>query len=106
MPCDEYDAIARQFVGDRNRLIGVAEVIAHHELDRLTENATAGVEILHCQLGGAQLLLAEPSDRAGHRARRRKPDLRRRRGSAEVDTPPGFVDASRASMRDNAGERS
>jgi hypothetical protein len=69
MPGNEDDAIAEQFAGDRNRLIGVAEVVGHGQLDALAENATPGVELLDSEFGGAQVLLAEPGDRAGHRAR-------------------------------------
>ena len=53
MPGDEDDAVARQLTGERHRLIGVAEVVAHDELDLLAEDAALGVEILDRHLGAA-----------------------------------------------------
>ena len=75
MPGDEDHAIADQFAGERHRLIGVAEVVAHDQLDSLAEDAARGVEIRDRQLGATLILLADPGVIAGHRAGRGNPDL-------------------------------
>ena len=66
MPGDEDDAVADQLVCGGDRLIGVAEVVAHDELDLLAEDAALGVEIRDRHPGAALELLAEPSLTAGH----------------------------------------
>ena len=76
MPGDEDDAVAREFAGERHRLIGVAEVVTNDQLDALAEHATLGVEILDRELGGALILLAEPGQSAGHIAGRRRSGCR------------------------------
>ena len=68
MPGNEDDAIADQLASQRHRLIGIAEVVAHDQLDPLAEDAAVGVEIFDGKLGAALILLAEPRLRAGHRA--------------------------------------
>ncbi len=83
MPGDEDDAIARQFLGQRHRLIGVTEIVAHDQLDPLAEHATLGVEIRNRQLGGALILLAEPGQSTGHVAGDADPDVGVRRPRPE-----------------------
>ena len=83
MTSHEDHAVTHQFVGQRHRLVGIAEVVADDELDGLREDAALGVEILDRQLGPALILLAEPSVGAGHRAGHANPDLGPRGLSAQ-----------------------
>ena len=53
MPGDEDHAVADQLAGERHRLIGVAEVVAHDQLDTLAEDAALGVEIRDRHPGAA-----------------------------------------------------
>jgi hypothetical protein len=83
------DPVADQLVGHRRRLLGVAEVVAHADLDALAEDAALGVDVVDREPGGAQVLLAKPALRAGHRT-----------GDADPDFGPGgcrcgAVDGSR-----------
>ena len=76
MPDDEDDAFAYQLVCCGNRLIRIAEVVSHEELDLVAEDATLGVEISSRHPGTALELLAEPSLTAGHCAGHTDQDLR------------------------------
>ena len=78
MPDDEDDAVAYQLVCCGDRLIRVAEVVGHNELDLLAEDAALGVEIRGRHPGAALELLAEPSLSAGHWAGHANQDLGRR----------------------------
>ena len=57
---DEDDAVTDQLAGERHRLIGIAEVVAHDQLDFLAEHAALGVEVLDRHLGAALIPLAGP----------------------------------------------
>ena len=83
MPGDEDHAVADQLAGERHRLIGIAEVVAHDQLDLLAEHAALGVEIRDRQPGAALILLAEPGIGAGHRAGDADQDLGLRRPRAQ-----------------------
>jgi hypothetical protein len=83
MPGDEHDPVADQLAGEGHRLFGVAEVVAHDQLDILAEDAPLGVEIRDRHPGAAFKLLAAPSHRAGHRTGDGNSDLGRRSGGAE-----------------------
>jgi hypothetical protein len=85
---NEDDAIARQFTGNGNRLIGVAEIIAHDELDFLSENTASSIEIVDRQARSAQVLLAEPRSRACHWASHANQDLGRRGPRAKCRSQP------------------
>ena len=76
MPGDELDTIADQLAGERHRLIGVAEIVAHNEIDVLAEDAASGVEIRDRHPGAALVLLAVPRVIAGHRAGRGDQNVR------------------------------
>ena len=45
MADDEFDAVADEFVGDRNALLGIGNVVARFDLDLLAENAAGGVDV-------------------------------------------------------------
>jgi peptide/nickel transport system substrate-binding protein len=65
MPDHQDDAVACQLVWRGDRLIRVAEVVGHDELDLLPEDAAFG-EIRGRHPGAALELLAEPGLSAGH----------------------------------------
>src|SRR6476660_1759912 len=75
MPDDEDDAGAYQLVRCGDRLIRVAEVVRHDELDLLVEEAAFAVDIRGRHPGAALELLAEPRLRAGHWAGNANQDL-------------------------------
>jgi hypothetical protein len=64
--CDENDPVADQLAGECDRLIGIAGVVTHDQLDALAEHPALGVEIFDRQLGAALVLLAEPRIGPGH----------------------------------------
>jgi hypothetical protein len=83
MPDDEDDTIAYQLVCCGDRLIRIAKVVGHEELDLLAEDATFGVEIRDRHRDTALELLAEPRLTAGHWAGHTNQDLSLRRRSTE-----------------------
>jgi hypothetical protein len=83
MTGDEDHTVADQFAGKSHRLIGVAVVVAHDQLDALPQDAAVRVEIRRRQLGATLILLAEPRVGAGHRAGHSDPDLGLRRPRAQ-----------------------
>jgi hypothetical protein len=83
MPDDEDDAVAYQLVCCGDRLIRVAEVVAHEELDLLAEEAALAIEIRGRHPSTAFELLAEPRLRAAHWTSHPNPDFGRRGPCAE-----------------------
>ena len=75
MPDDEDDTVAYQLVRCGDRLIRVAKIVGHDELDLLAEEAALAVEIRGRHPGAALELLAEPRLRAGHWAGNANQDL-------------------------------
>jgi hypothetical protein len=76
MSDDEDGTVACQLVCCGDRLIRVAEIVDHNQLDPLAEHAAGGIEILDRESGAALELPAEPRLRARHRARHPNQDLR------------------------------
>ena len=79
MADDELDAVADEFVGDRNALLGIGDVVALFDLELLAENAALGVEVLRRLLDAGRQLRAERGVRAGDRTGDPDLDLRQRR---------------------------
>jgi hypothetical protein len=52
MSGNEGDSIADQFASQRHRLIGVASIIAHYQLNAVPEDAALGVQILRSMVTG------------------------------------------------------
>ena len=75
MAGDEDHAIVRQFLCERHRLIGIAGIIAHNQLDPLAKDTAPLIEFFDCKLTGPLVLFAGPSIHAGHRAGSRDPNL-------------------------------
>ena len=67
MPGDEGDALAGELVGDRDRLLRIAGVVADFEHELLTEHAAGGVDVGDRLFGAGLHLLAERGILAGHR---------------------------------------
>src|SRR5215217_2406499 len=95
MPDDEDDAFAYQLVCCGNRLIRIAEVVGHEELDFVAEDATLGVEIGGRHPGTALELLAEPSLTAGHWAGHTNQDFR----------PSGCIKGTERHQHERGGEK-
>ena len=83
MPDDEDNAAAYQLVCCGDRLIRIAEVVGHEEVDLVAEDAALGVKIGGRHPDTALELLAEPSLTASHWAGHTNQDLSFRRRSAE-----------------------
>ncbi len=89
VPGNEDDTVIGQIVGYGHRLFRVAGVIANNHPDRLAEDATRSVDVVHRHFGAAHILLAEPGILPGHWTSRRDQDIgssRRRTESRDRDT--------------------
>ncbi len=83
MSHDEDHAVADQFLGGGDRLLGIAEVVRSDELHLFAEDAALGVEVGHGQRRAAVHLLTEPGKLSGHRAGDADQDLGAGRRSAK-----------------------
>ena len=74
MAGDERHALSGHLIGDRHRLLRVAGVVAHIEVERLAQHAARGVDVRDSELGAVLHLLPERGiltrDRADDRDRR------------------------------------
>ena len=75
MAGDEDDALGDEDVGDGDRLLGIALVVADAEGEVLARDAALGVDVLDRLLGAALHLLAEGRIFARHRAGRGDVDV-------------------------------
>ena len=70
MADDILDAVSNELVGDRNALLGVRDVVAENDLDRLAVDTASGVDVGSSLLGTLLELCAEcgvrTRERAGH----------------------------------------
>ena len=89
MPGHEHDAVVDHLVGDRDRLLGIAGVVADLEDQLLAEHAAGGIEVLHRLLGALLHLLAEDGVLAGHRTGGGDHDIGLRRAGAQRDGRAG-----------------
>ena len=89
VPGHEHHALVDHLVGDRDRLLGIAGVVADPEHELLAEHAAGLVEVLDRLLGALLHLLAEDRVLAGHRAGGGDHDVGLRRAGGERDQRAG-----------------
>src|SRR5262249_30944585 len=77
MADDEFDAIADEFVGDRDAFFRIGAIVADENLDFLSQNAAGGVDVLDRLLDAVLELRAEGGAAPGDRAADAQLDLRR-----------------------------
>ena len=75
MPGDEHHALGDELVGDGDRLLRIAGIVADLEHELLAENAAGGVDVGDRLLGAGLQLGAERGVLAGHRAGGRDRDV-------------------------------
>ncbi len=81
MPGDEHHAADREFIGDGDRLLGIASVVADLQHEFFPEHAAFRVDVGDRLVGAAPHLLADGGVRAGDRAGHRDLDVLGPRGS-------------------------
>ena len=87
MAVDEPDAVGDDAVGDRHRLLGIADVVLDGELDLAAHDAALGVDRGDGGLGAVLELVADGGELAGHRPDHREVDVvgQRRRGKCDAE---------------------
>ena len=85
----EHDAGVDHLVGDRDRLLGIAGVVADLQDQLLAEHAAGGIDVLDRLLGALLHLLAERGVLAGHRTGGSDGDVGLRRAGAERNDRAG-----------------
>src|SRR5215471_523834 len=85
---DEFDAVADEFVGDRDAFFRIGAIVADENLNLLSENAAGGVDVCDRLLDSVLELRAEGGAAAGDRSGDPQLDLRRsavRESEAEAE---------------------
>ena len=85
MPGHEHDPVVDHLVGDRDRLLRIAGIVADLERQLLAEHAALGVEVLDRHLGAALHLIAEDRILSRHRSGGGDRDLRLRSAGRQRD---------------------
>ena len=91
----ELDAIRQEFVGNRNALLRIGNVVTNHDLDHFAVDATGSIDVGSSLLGTLLQLSAKSGVRAGDRT-----------GNADQKFSPGCAAECHHGGEGNAREQS